>query len=94
MRSHKRSRTLPGIVRAAMPSFKVGDHVERIGVVPGWMKVGVITKVIPSKHGIEWATQYEVVFGEIKGTFYETELCLLTPLASRIESSVGRRPET
>ena len=77
MRSHKRSRTPPGTVRAAMPWFKVGDHVERIGVVPRWLKVGVITKVIPSKHGIEWATQYEVVFGEMKGTFYETELCLV-----------------
>jgi len=58
-----------------MPSFNVGDRVERIGVlVPIWMKIGIITKVIPNEHGIEWATQYEVRFGEIKGTFYQTEL--------------------
>ena len=59
-----------------MPSFNVGDRVEPIGVlVPIWMKIGIITKVIPNEHGIEWATQYEVRFGEIKGTFYQTELC-------------------
>ena len=52
-----------------MPSFKVGDRVERIGVlVPIWMKVGIVTKVIPNKHGIEWATQYK--FGDMKETFY------------------------
>jgi len=36
-----------------MTSFKVGDPVERIGVlVPIWMKVGMVTKVLPNKHGI------------------------------------------
>jgi hypothetical protein len=34
-----------------MLSFKVGDGVERIGVlVPIWMQVGIVTKVIPNKH--------------------------------------------
>jgi len=70
----------PGIGCAAMPSFKVGDRVERIGVlVPRWMKVGIVTKVIPNKHGIEWATQYQVDFGEMKETFYQTELRLVSP---------------
>jgi len=51
-----------------MPSFKVGDRVERIGVlVPIWMKVGIVTKVIPNKHGINWATQYQVDFGRNGG---------------------------
>jgi len=61
-----------------MLSFKVGDGVERIGVlVPMWMKVGIVAKVIPNKHGIDWATQYQVDFGEMKETLYQTELCLV-----------------
>jgi len=61
-----------------MPSFKVGDRVKRIGVlVPIWMKVGIVTKVIPNKDGIDWATQYQVDFGEMKKTLYQTELCLV-----------------
>ena len=61
-----------------MPSFKVGDRVERMGVlVPIWMKVGIVTEVIPNKHGIDWATQYQVDFGEMKETLYQTELCLV-----------------
>ena len=40
-----------------MTPFKVGDRVERIGpLAPDWMKYGVITKVLPDKHGIDWAT--------------------------------------
>jgi hypothetical protein len=68
----------PGIGSAVMP-FKVGDRVERIGsLVPDWMKCGVITRVIPDKHGIDWATQYEVEFGpELNGTFYQNELRLV-----------------
>jgi len=62
-----------------MTPFKVGDRVERIGaLVPDWMKYGVITKVIPDKHGIEWATQYEVQFGlQLNGTCYQNELRLV-----------------
>jgi hypothetical protein len=42
-----------GIGCAAMPLFKVGDRVERIGVlVPIWMQVGIVTKVIPNKHAM------------------------------------------
>src|SRR5215831_20825975 len=64
---------------AVMPSFKIGDRVERISVLaPTWMKVGIVTRVIPNKHGIDWATQYEVVFGEMKETFYQTELRLVS----------------
>jgi len=43
------------------------------------MKVGIVTKVIPNKHGIESATQYQVDFGEMKETFYQTELRLVSP---------------
>ena len=63
-----------------MPSFRVGDRVERVGpLAPVWMKVGIVTKVIPNKDGIEWATQYQVEFGETKETFYQTELRLVSP---------------
>ena len=62
-----------------MPSFKVGDRVERVGpLAPVWMKAGIVTKVIPNKDGVEWATEYEVEFREIKQTFYETELRLVS----------------
>jgi len=67
-----------------MPSFKVGDRVKRIGVlVPIWMKVGIVTKVIPNKDGIDWATQYQVDFGEMKKTLYQTELCLVKSAGQR-----------
>jgi len=62
-----------------MPLFKVGDRVERIGpLVPIWMKVGIVTKVIPNEHDMAWATQYQVDFGEMKETFYQTELRLVS----------------
>jgi hypothetical protein len=68
-----------GIGSAVMTPFKVGDRVARIDpLVPNWMKYGVITKVIPDKHGIEGATQYEVEFGpQLTGTFYQNELHLV-----------------
>ena len=51
----------------AMLLFKVGDRVERIGfLIPTWMKVDIITKVIPNKDGIEWACQYERVVPGLK----------------------------
>jgi len=67
-----------------MTSFKVGDRVERIGVlVPIWIKVGIVTKVIPNKHGIDWATQYQVDFGEMKETLNQTELYLVKSAGQR-----------
>jgi hypothetical protein len=63
-----------------MPRFKIGDRVELIGaLVPNSIKTGTVTKVIPNKHGIDWATQYEVDFGEIRQTLYQTELNLVQP---------------
>jgi len=63
-----------------MPLFKVGDRVERIGVLaPTWMKEGIITKVIPNKYGIESATEYEVDFGQFKAILYHVELRLIKP---------------
>jgi hypothetical protein len=47
------------------------------------MKVGIVTKVIPNKHGIDWATQYQVDFGEMKETLYQTELCLVKSAGQR-----------
>jgi len=40
--------------------------------------------VIPDEDGMEWATQYDVGFGEVKEIFYHIELRLLNPLASTI----------
>ena len=67
-----------------MPLFKVGDRVERIGeLVPTFMKEGIITKIIPHKHGIDWATQYEVDFGEqVTAVFYQNELRLVKAASS------------
>jgi len=61
-----------------MPLFKVGDRVERIGVLaPTWMKEGIITKVIPNKYDFESATEYEVDFGQLKTILYQVELRLI-----------------
>ena len=61
-----------------MPLFKVGDRVQRIGVLaPTWMKEGIITKIIPNKYGIESATEYEVDFGQLKAILYRVELRLI-----------------
>ena len=58
--------------------FKVGDLVERIGVLtPDYMKRGVITKVLPNSIGIEWTKEYEVDFGSIKAVLYHTQLRLV-----------------
>ena len=79
MVAHDFARMAPGIGSAVMTPFKVGDRVERIGpLAPDWMKYGVITKVLPDKHGIDWATQYAVEFGpELNRTFYQNELRLV-----------------
>ena len=62
-----------------MPQFKVGDEVERIGsLIPPYMRTGVITRVIPNKHGVDWFTEYEVNFdNQLIATFYETQLRLV-----------------
>jgi hypothetical protein len=59
-----------------MPSFKIGDRVERIGpLVPDYMRSGVITRVIPNKDGLDWFTEYEINFGYKRiANFYETQL--------------------
>jgi hypothetical protein len=65
---------------AIMPKFKVGDHVERIGVlVPPYIRNGIITRVIPNAnaHAPDWLTEYEVDFGNhVIATLYETQLRL------------------
>jgi hypothetical protein len=38
---------------------------------------GIITKVIPSKSGIESETEYEVDFGYLKAILYQVELRLI-----------------
>ena len=58
-----------------MSRFNVGDCVERIGSFsPTWIKEGIITRIVPNEHSIDWATEYEVDFGEMKETFYQSEL--------------------
>ena len=66
------------VLRVAMPLFKVGDRVERIGVLaPTWMKEDIITKVIPNKYSLESATEYEMDFGQLKAILYQVELRLI-----------------
>jgi hypothetical protein len=62
-----------------MPRFQVGDRVERIGpLVPGYMRSGVVTRVIPNPNGVDQFTEYEVDFGnQLIATFYETQLRLV-----------------
>jgi len=43
------------------------------------MREGIITKVIPSKYGIESATEYEVDFGQFEAILYHVELRLIKP---------------
>ena len=61
-----------------MPKFRVGDQVERIGVlVPEYMRSGVITGVIPNDQGQDLFNEYEVDFGnEAIAILYETQLQL------------------
>jgi hypothetical protein len=69
------------VEEAIMPKFKIGDHVERIGVlVPEYMRHGVVTRVIPNTetNGLDWLTEYEVNFDNQQiATFYETQLRLV-----------------
>jgi hypothetical protein len=61
-----------------MPLFKVGDHVERIGVLaPEHMKSGRILRVIPHNGISEVINEYVVAFefGTVK--LYGTQLGLL-----------------
>jgi hypothetical protein len=58
--------------------FKIGDRVERVGaLVPTWMRVGIVIRIIPNKQGIDWATEYEVDFGTLRAHFYQTQLRLI-----------------
>jgi hypothetical protein len=62
-----------------MPSFKVGDRVERVGaLVPPYMQNGTIVRVIPNKDGLDQFTEYEVNFNkQTVAVFYETQLRLI-----------------
>jgi len=61
-----------------MSKFKVGDHVERIGsLVPTYMRIGVVTQVIPDPKFPDQFTEYEVDFNSVKATFYENQLRLV-----------------
>jgi hypothetical protein len=61
--------------------FRVGDYVERIGIlVPEYMKRGVIIRIIPNPDGVEIFTEYEVNFGnQIIANFYHSQLRLIPP---------------
>jgi len=51
-------------VTVAVPRFKIGDRVERIGwLVPEYMSKGIVTGVIPNKQGQDSFNEYEVNFG-------------------------------
>jgi hypothetical protein len=63
----------------ALPRFKIGDQVERIGaLVPPYMRIGVITGVIPNRESVDWLTQYEVDFnGNDTTILFEMQLRLV-----------------
>ncbi len=62
-----------------MPRFSVGDRVERIGsLIPGYMRNGVIIRIIPNKFGLDRFTEYEVSFEQNQiAICYETQLRLM-----------------
>ena len=71
-----------------MPLFKVGDHVERVGVLaPIYMKSGRIVRVIPHSGITELMNEYVVrfEFGTVK--VYGTQLRLLADCGSE---GIGR----
>jgi len=64
--------------RTAMPRFKVGDRVVRIGtLVPEYMREGTIVRVIPNDQGLDLFNEYEVNFGnQVIALLYESQLQL------------------
>jgi hypothetical protein len=65
-------------VTVAVPKFKVGDRVERIGwLVPEYMRKGIVTGVTLNKQGQDSFNEYEVNFGnQLIMILYETQLRL------------------
>ena len=58
-----------------MPNFKVGDHVERTGpLVPPYMRVGTISRIILHPELPEGLDEYEVQFQTGTAIFYGTQL--------------------
>jgi hypothetical protein len=60
-----------------MPKFKVGDRVERIGIlIPIYMGGGIVTAVIPRDDLPAHFTEYDVDFKFVVARFYESQLRL------------------
>jgi hypothetical protein len=58
-----------------MPNFKVGDRVERIGsLVPPYMRVGTVSRIILHPELPEGFDEYEVQFQSGTAIFYGTQL--------------------
>jgi hypothetical protein len=58
-----------------MPNFKVGDRVERIGpLVPPYMRVGTVSRIILHPELPEGFHEYEVQFQSGSAIFYGTQL--------------------
>ena len=67
-------------MRNVMAKFKVGDCVERIGpLVPPYMRVGSIRRIIPHPELPEGLEEYEVQFRSGTAIFYEMQLKLVLP---------------
>jgi acetyl-CoA carboxylase carboxyltransferase component len=67
-------------VTVAVPKFKVGDRVERIGwLVPEYMRRGIVTGVTLNRQGQDSFNEYEVNFGnQLIMILFETQLRLVT----------------
>jgi hypothetical protein len=71
-----------------MARFKVGDRVERVGLlVPEYMKIGRVVRVIPHPQLPEHFTEYEINFGTRVASFYETQLRSARPLRTKFAQS-------
>ena len=58
-----------------MPTFNIGDYVERVGAtVPDNMRLGRIVRVILHKDMPEHLTEYAVDFGFVVATCSQAEL--------------------
>jgi hypothetical protein len=59
---------------SVMAKFKVGDHVQKTGLVPIYLKDGIVKEIIPHADLQDGDTEYKVDFKFVVLRFYESEL--------------------
>jgi hypothetical protein len=58
----------------AMAKFKLGDHVQKTGLVPIYLKHGIVKEIIPNADQRDDLTEYKVDFKFVILKFYQWEL--------------------